>query len=120
MDEKTTVAELKRRVQGFCEARDWDPFHGGKDLAIGIITEAAELLELFRFRSESEVAEIIADSERVRKVQDELADVLFFVLRMAQRAGFDLTACLFRKMEESARKYPVDTSRGSNRKYNER
>ncbi len=119
MDDKTTMAEMKNWVQAFCQARDWDRYHSPKDLAIGTITEAAELLELFRFRSEAEVAELLSDPEGLRQVQDELSDVLFFVLRMAQRAGFELSECLAQKMEESARKYPVDKARGSNRKYTE-
>ncbi len=119
MDDRTTVAEMKRWVQAFCEARDWDEYHSPKELAIGTITEAAELLELFRFRSEAEVVEFMADPVGRKQAQDELSDVLFFVLRMAQRSGFDLAECLAQKMEESARKYPVEKARGSNRKYTE-
>jgi len=94
LDKKTTVAEMKRWVQDFCEARDWDQYHSPKELAIGIVTEAGELLDLFRFRSETEVAELLSDPEGRRQVQDELSDVLFFVLRMAQRVGFDLSESL--------------------------
>lgn len=119
MDEQTTVADLKGRVQAFCEARDWDQYHSPKELAIGIITEAGELLDLFRFRSAAEVAALLADASGRRSVEDELSDVLFFVLRLAQRVGFDLEASLAQKMEESARKYPVDKALGSNRKYTE-
>ena len=54
MDDKTTINDLKERIRLFCEERDWDRYHNAKDLAIGIITEAAELLEHFRFKSNEE------------------------------------------------------------------
>jgi len=58
MDEKAYLTELKEKVKNFCEERDWDQFHNAKDLAIGIITEASELLELFRFKTEKQVGDM--------------------------------------------------------------
>jgi hypothetical protein len=52
MDRETTIADLAAQVRAFCEARDWDQFHGPKDLAIGLVTEGGELLEAFRFLSD--------------------------------------------------------------------
>jgi len=82
-DHDTVIADLKADVQAFCEARDWDQFHGAKDLSIAIATEAAELLELFRFATPEDVEEML-DQGRA-EIQDELADVLIFVLRFGQR-----------------------------------
>ena len=59
MDEGISIADLKKRVQKFCEDRDWDQFHGAKDLAIGVITEAAELLEHFRFLSDDQARRLL-------------------------------------------------------------
>ena len=64
MDSELTIEELKQRVKKFCEDRDWDQFHGAKDLAIGIITEAGELLENFRFKSEQEIEAMKEDFNR--------------------------------------------------------
>lgn len=119
MDATVAVAELKGRVQRFCEERDWDQFHGAKDLAIGVATEAAELLEQFRFLSEAQIADLLADASRRRAVEEELADVLFFILRFAQRYEVDLDEALRRKMEQGARKYPVEKAKGKNLKYTE-
>ena len=90
MDSKTNITQLKEEVRKFCEDRDWDQFHGAKDLAIGIITEAAELLEHFRFKSEKEIEEFFKYEKKKEEVSEELSDILFFVLRLAQRYNIDL------------------------------
>lgn len=118
-DADTHLADLKRRVRDFSTARDWDRFHGAKDLAIGLVTEGAELLELFRFRSPEEVEAVFSDPERRRHVEEELADVLFFVVRLAERYGIDLTSAFDAKLAVNERRYPVEKARGSNRKYDE-
>lgn len=118
-DSDTTVRELQDEVRRFCEERDWDRFHTPKDLAIGIATEAAELLEIFRFKDEAQCRAAIADPERGRDVRDELSDVLYFVLRFAQMNGIDLTASLRAKIASDAERYPADAFRGRNEKYSE-
>lgn len=118
-DHITTIAEMKDVVRRFCEARDWDRYHNAKDLAIGATTEAAELLDLFRFKSPGEVEEMFRTPKARENISDELADVLFFLLRMAQRYDVDLSAALRAKMEKNEAKYPVETVKGLNLKYNE-
>ena len=120
MNQAKSLDDLKLVVKQFCEEREWDQFHGPKDLAIGISTEANELLDLMRFKSDSEIIEKMQDQTQRAEFEHELADVLFFVLRFAQRFEFDLDACLKLKMEVNARKYPVHTAKGSNKKYNEK
>ncbi|MDD2321542.1 MAG: nucleotide pyrophosphohydrolase [Geobacteraceae bacterium] len=113
----STIQGLSKKVQEFCEARDWDQYHGPKDLAIGVITEASELLEHFRFLSEEQALDLFKDKKSKEDIEDELADVLFFLLRFSQRFDVDLAQALQRKMEKSNQKYPVEKSKGSNRKY---
>lgn len=119
MDEQVNIKELKDKIQKFCEERDWDQFHGAKDLATALIIEAAELLEHFRWKSESEVKEILDNTEKKEHVSDEMADVLYFLIRMAQKYDIDLSKALERKMEKNDKKYPVEKAKGSNKKYNE-
>jgi NTP pyrophosphatase (non-canonical NTP hydrolase) len=118
-DETTTLADLKAAVQRFSEARDWDVFHGAKDLAIGVATEAAELLEVFRFQPEASIDAQMADAAFRARVESELADVTFFVARLAQRYGIDLADACTRKIALNEERYPVAKARGSNRKYTE-
>jgi NTP pyrophosphatase (non-canonical NTP hydrolase) len=117
MDKKITVEQLKIIVQKFCEERDWDQFHGPKDLAVGIVTEAAELLDHFRFKNETEAQKYLANSQKRTEVEEEVADTLFMLLRFAQMHNIDLTKALKRKIEINNKKYPIHKSKGNNKKY---
>lgn len=117
LDKKTTMNELKRKVQEFCEVRDWDQFHNPKDLAIGISTEANELLDVFRFQSEQQMRDILLDKCKREHVEEELADTLFFILRFAQMNDMDLSSILENKLKKNNEKYPVEISKGKNKKY---
>jgi NTP pyrophosphatase (non-canonical NTP hydrolase) len=118
-DVTSRVADLKLMVQNFSEERDWDQFHNPKDLAIGIVTEASELLEIFRFKNEAEVALVLKDASSAKKIRDELADVLYFALRLAQKYDIDLSKALEEKININRRRYPVEKAKGSNKKYSE-
>ena len=118
-DAEVTIREAAEKVREFCEERDWDAFHGPKDLAIGIVTEASELLDLFRFKSDEECRAILEDGTGSERVREELADVLYFVLRFGQMNGIDLSDALDEKLAKNGAKYPVDKSRGRNLKYDE-
>ena len=113
------VDELIDMVVRFCEERDWDQYHNPKDLAIGISTEAGELLDLFRFRNESECMDLLSSDGSRADISDELADVLFFVLRFSHVTGIDLRDALESKIRKNAEKYPVEKAKGSNLKYSE-
>ncbi|WP_343208209.1 nucleotide pyrophosphohydrolase [Anaerolentibacter hominis] len=119
MDQKTTLQTLKDMVGLFCKERDWDQFNNPKDLAIGITTEAGELLDIFRFKTQEQVIEMFGLPGKREKIEDELADVLFFTLRFAQMNEIDLSEILERKTEKNRQKYPVEIVRGRNLKYSE-
>lgn len=102
MDNKTNIHELKELARKFCIDRDWDKYHIAKDLAIGIITESSELLEHFRFKSNDEIENMLKSNEKREEISEEMADVLYFLLRMAQKYDIDLTSSLVKKMEKNA------------------
>jgi NTP pyrophosphatase (non-canonical NTP hydrolase) len=116
-DSVTRVGELKDIVKGFSEERDWDQFHNAKDLAIGIVTEASELLETFRFKSDKEIELMFGDASSAKQIRDELADVFYFSLRLAQKYNIDVTKSLNEKIKDNTRRYPVEKAKGSNKKY---
>ena len=118
MDNKVTLEELKNKVKEFCEKRDWDQFHNPKELAIGISTEANELLQIFRFKSEEDMKKVMSSDKRI-EVEEELADVLYFVLRFAQMNNIDLSSAVSNKIEKNDKKYPAEKTKGCNKKYNE-
>ena len=112
----TDLEDLSASVRAFCEERDWTRFHNPKDLSIGMVTEASELLELFRFQTNGQMTAMLNDCETRERIGDELADQLCFLLRFSDLYGFDLSAELHRKIEKNNTKYPAKSSRGSNRK----
>lgn len=114
-----TILELTEKVKKFCEERDWDQFHNPKDLSIGISTEANELLDIFRFKSEKDMRILFSDPDKREHIEDEVADVFFMLLRFAQMNDIDLSEALINKMKKNEVKYTVELSKGSNKKYNE-
>jgi NTP pyrophosphatase (non-canonical NTP hydrolase) len=119
MDNKTNIHELKEKVKFFCEERDWDKFHNAKELAIGIVTEASELLEHFRFKSDKQVDEMFQNEKKKEELTEEMSDVFYFLLRLAQRYNIDLTTELDNKIKKNNEKYPVEKVKGCNKKYSE-
>lgn len=119
MDKKITLHNIKEQAREYCEPRDWDQFHSPKDLAIGMSTEASELLELFRFKSSAEIDAFFTNSTKKEEIEDELADVLYFIARFAQKYHIDLSTALARKMIKNKKKYPISKAKGSNKKYTE-
>jgi NTP pyrophosphatase (non-canonical NTP hydrolase) len=118
-DHTTPITTLKAEVRRFIEARDWDQFHTPKDLAIGLITEASELLEHFRFRKDDEIEQLLQDAEFREQLQHELADCFYFILAISNKLDFDLAEILRAKMAISARRYPEALASGRNVKYTE-
>ena len=109
-DIQIIIDELVR----FREARQWKQFHNSKDLAIAISIEAAELNELFLWKSAEEA--VLVNPERIK---EELADVLAFSLLLAEKHNFDIRQMILDKISRNNEKYPVDKAKGSAKKYNE-
>jgi NTP pyrophosphatase (non-canonical NTP hydrolase) len=112
-----SIEVLRDRLRLFAKERDWDQFHTPKNLSMALIAEAAELVEHFQWvdGSSSHLLE-----EKVRpSVEEELADIFIYLVRIADKLGIDLYAAADRKIAINARKYPADKVKGSARKYTE-
>ena len=105
------MKELMNKINQFRDDRDWRKFHNEKDLAISI---SLELLELFQWKKSEEV---VASS--LKEIKEELADVLIYSLMMADNLNLDVEDIIKSKLDLNEQKYPVEKSRGSNKKYNE-
>lgn len=114
-----SLEELNAEVREFCQQRNWEQFHTPKELSIGLSTESNELLQLFRFKTESQQQELLEDSERREEIEEELADVLFFLLRFGDLYDVDLEDALTRKVEKNRERYPVKQYKGSNDRHDE-
>lgn len=109
------MQEIMKRLLQFRKDRDWEQFHTPKNLAISISIEAAELLEHFQWQKENE--DLAADKKE--EVAKEIADIFIYLLLMSNDLGIDLLSEAKKKIEENAKKYPVEKARGSAKKYKE-
>lgn len=112
-----TIGSLRQALADFAAARDWEQFHTPKNLAMALVGEVGELVELFQWLTPEESAAVMADAERAVRVREELADVFAYLLQLSDALGVDLEAALEAKIEINARKYPVDRARGRADKY---
>ncbi len=111
------LLRLRDELRTFAAERDWDQFHSPKNLAIALNVEAAELLEHFQWLRDEESAALPSDKRA--EVREELADVLLYLIRLADKLGVDLASAALEKIKLNARKYPVHKARGTHKKYNE-
>jgi len=108
---------LRDMLRKFVAERDWDQFHSPKNLASALSVEAAELLEHFQWLTEAESHRLAP--EKLAQVRDEMADVLVYLVRLADKLEVDLLDAAAQKMAQNAKKYPADRVRGSMKKYTE-
>jgi NTP pyrophosphatase (non-canonical NTP hydrolase) len=106
------LKELLSLLEKFRDERDWGQFHDSKNLALALSIEAAELNELFLWKKETESEEV--DQQRLR---EELADVFAYAIMLAGRHGLDVSEIVKDKIEQNAKKYPVEQSKGKSKKY---
>lgn len=105
------LEELRKAIVKFTQERDWDQFHNGKDLALALSIEAAELNEAFLWKDAKDV--------NVEKVKEELADIFNYAILIADKYNLDVKQIVLEKLAKNAQKYPVDKAYGSAKKYNE-
>jgi NTP pyrophosphatase (non-canonical NTP hydrolase) len=114
---ESELQALQQRLAAFAAARDWDPFHSPKNLAMALAVEAAELVEEFQWLTEQQSRDL--DAERRERVRLELADVFIYLLRLADKLGVDLVRAAEDKIALNEQKYPAERVRGDSRKYTE-
>lgn len=108
---KSDIEIITEEIVKFTKERDWDQFHNGKDLALALSIEAAELNEAFLWKDSNEV--------KVEKIKEELADILNYAFLMAHKYDLNIKDIILTKLKKNAEKYPIEKSRGSAKKYNE-
>ena len=111
------LSDLRDKLRAFIAERDWDQFHTPKNLAAALIVEAGELLEHFQWLTADASKSLTA--AQLAQVRDETADVLIYLVRLADKLDIDLLDAAREKMAKNALKYPVGKSRGNIRKYSD-
>ncbi len=112
-----SLISLREQIRAFVAERDWDQFHTPKNLAMALSVEVAELVEHYQWLPSGADAEL--DAGKRTAIRHELADVLVYLIRLADKSGVDLQQAVLEKMELNRAKYPAEQVRGDARKYNE-
>jgi len=112
-----SLSDIRDTLRSFAAERDWEQFHSPKNLAIALSVEASELLEHFQWLTDKASTELPPDT--LARVREEMADVLLYLVRLADKLDVDLLDAAQRKIELNAKKYPADKARGISRKYTE-
>ena len=108
---------LRDTLRNFVAERDWDQFHSPKNLSMALSIEASELMEHFQWLTEEQSRSLAP--EKLAQVRDEMADVLVYLVRLADKLDVDLLEAANRKIEKNALKYPAAKVRGSMKKYSD-
>ncbi len=110
--------KLQQILRNFANDRDWEQFHSPRNLISALNVEAGELLELFQWESTNYVVDV-NDPETRQKIEDEIADVFIYLLRIADKLDVPLEDVALAKITKNAEKYPVEKSKGKAVKYTE-
>lgn len=113
------VTRLAAKLDQFATERDWTQFHSPKNLVMALTGEVGELNEIFQWMSEAASKEAGRDAQTAKAVQDELADVLLYLVRLSSVLGVDLDAAVQQKLKDNAMRYPADKVRGSSKKHSQ-
>jgi NTP pyrophosphatase (non-canonical NTP hydrolase) len=105
-DGSTRVSDLKAKVKAFNYARKWEQFHTPKEVAISIAIEASELLEVFQWRAISR-SDVKNDDNILEDISEELADIMIYIISLANNLDIDLSKAVTSKLEKNALKYPI-------------
>lgn len=105
--------QLTVAVRTFAAERDWGQFHTPKNLAMALSGEVGELIAEFQWLTPEESATAMADAELAGRIRAEIGDVMIYLTRLCDILGVDLAGAATEKLAEAARRYPVDTARGS-------
>ncbi len=115
-DKNISLMDLKENIQSFNRERDWEQYHSPKNTTISISIEAAELLELFQWNDHT-AQDVIKKPGLMNRVKEEIADIMIYVLGMANTLNIDVSAAVTDKLRMNAKKYPVEECRGKSEKY---
>ncbi len=113
----TDLDEIKNKLRQFALARDWDQFHSPKNLSMALAVEASELLERFQWLSEEQSNNLSVEQRKA--VEEEMADVFLYLLRLADKLNINLLSAADDKISMNELKYPAEKVKGSSKKYTE-
>jgi dCTP diphosphatase len=117
---RLNLRELQGQLRRFADERDWNQFHTPKNLAIALAVEVGELLEIFQWLSDKESLQFGVSDDNMARVEEELADILIYVARLADILMIDMDSAVRSKLQTNELRYPVALSKGTAVKYDRR
>ena len=109
------IIDFQKQLLDFADERDWDQFHNPKNLAMALSVEASELVEIFQWLT-PEQAKVVMSSSESEHVKEEMADIMIYLIRMADKLNVDLEKAVADKIVKNAEKYPIKLARGNAKK----
>ena len=111
------MKKLAEQIEKFCNDRNWKQFHDPKDLALSLVLESTEVLEHFQWKSGDELKTYLKKNKK--EISHELADTLYWLLKISHDLDIDLEKAFQEKMKINAKKYPIKKAKGRKEKYNQ-
>jgi NTP pyrophosphatase (non-canonical NTP hydrolase) len=102
--------KIKNEIKEFVEERDWEQFHTPKNLSMALSVEASELLEIFQWQKEEEYKN--ATEKEKEMIKDEIADILYYLVRISEKLNINIEEAFFNKMKKNREKYPKESVKG--------
>ncbi len=111
------ITKIQQKLSEFAQERDWEQFHSPKNLAMALAGESGELLEIFQWLTEEQSKAIKENAGELKKVEEELADIFLYLLRLATQLDIDMEKAAWDKITLNAQKYPIEKAKGIADKY---
>lgn len=116
---KMDLIKINTEIDNFVNDRNWNQFHSVKNLTMALSVESSELLEIFQWMTEEQSEQAKEDPILKSKVEDELADIFVYLLRIVSKTNVNLEEAVLNKIKKNALKYPVEKAKGNSKKYDE-
>ena len=114
------IEKIKKVLRNFSKNRDWDQFHSTKNLVMALAVESGELVEIFQWLTEEDSKLDNLNIDDLERVREEIADILIYLIRIADKLDIDLDEAVKNKITLNEKKYPIKLSKGNSTKYNRR
>lgn len=117
--DQLTIEKMTDILNKFAKDRDWSVYHTPLQLALSLNLESSEVLELFQWKSEEKIHSLVKDKDFRRRLAEEMADVLSYLLLLSNVTGIELKDAWLKKIEQNSEKYPIGLAKGNAKKYTE-
>ena len=109
---ESDLNKIKEKIKEFNLERDWDKYHNPKDIFIALVSEIGELAECYRWLNPEELNRINSDPIKKEKIEDEIADIMMYLITLSYKSDIDLIKAIENKLEKNKLKYPVEKIKG--------